>query len=152
MKAISKFVIPVMILGVLAIGSPAEAKQDYLCPQYHDLLRKHNLPVKVFDPIMWRESRCRTKVIGWNYHKGKSHRDCVLAPAAQYKKCKAVRSYDSGLLQINSSWKTLTSQVCRSKFGNMKVLLKAECNLAVAAYLFHEGGGISNWKATSGQK
>jgi hypothetical protein len=152
MKAISKFVIPLILLGTLTIGSPVEAKQNYLCPQYHDLLRKHKLPIKIFDPIMWRESRCQPKAIGWNYHKGKSHRDCVLAPAAQYKKCKAVRSYDSGLLQINSSWVTLTSQVCGSKWGNMKVLLKADCNLKVASYLFYEGGGMSNWKGTSGKK
>jgi hypothetical protein len=57
-----------------------------------------------------------------------------------------------GLLQINSSWKTLTAQICNSKYGKMLVLQKPECNLKVAAYLYHKGGGISNWHGTSGKK
>lgn len=152
MKAISKFGIPLILLGVIAVGSPVEAKQKYFCPQYHDLLRKNNLPVKIFDPIMWRESRCQPKAIGWNYKAGKSHRDCKLSPAKTYRKCRAVRSYDSGLLQINSSWVTLTAQVCGSKWGDMSVLLNPECNLKVASRLFDNGAGMANWRASSGQK
>jgi hypothetical protein len=104
----------------------------------------------VFAPIMWRESKCQPKAIGWNYHKGKSHRDCKLAPAHIYKNCKAVRSYDIGLLQVTSSWKSLTAQVCNKPFGKMFILQKPECNLRVASVLYNKGKGLDNWKATSG--
>lgn len=120
------------------------------CKKWHDKLRKHGLPVKVFAPIMWRESRCQARTVGWNYYAGMSHMDCKLAPAHVYRKCGAVRSYDVGLLQINSSWKTLTSQVCRYEYGKMLVLQKPDCNLRIAKYLY-ENGGMSHWKATSGR-
>lgn len=120
------------------------------CPQWEKLLKKYGLPVRDFSYIMWRESRCMDKAIGWNYKSGMSHRNCELAPAKIYRKCKAVRSYDSGLLQINSSWVTVTAQVCKSKRGDMTVLLDPDCNLAVAKHLFNNGG-MSHWKATSGR-
>jgi hypothetical protein len=121
------------------------------CPQWHDAMRKHGLPVKVFAPIMWRESKCQPKAIGWNYHKGMSHKDCKLSAATTYRKCKAVKSYDIGLMQINSSWKTLTAKVCKAKYGKMLVLQKADCNLRVAAVLYNKGKGMSNWQGTSGK-
>jgi hypothetical protein len=125
-------------------------KEVKRCPQWEAQLKAHGLvPVKRFSYLMWRESRCQKKVIGWNYHKGMSHKDCKLAPAKIYKKCPAVRSYDSGLLQINSSWKTLTARVCKSKWGDLKPLLTAECNLKVAKALLDDGG-FEHWKATSG--
>jgi hypothetical protein len=120
------------------------------CPQWEKKLKEHGLvPVKKFSYIMWRESRCKIKVIGWNYHKGMSHKNCQLAPAHIYKKCPAVRSYDSGLLQINSSWKTLTARVCGTRYGDMTPLLKTECNLKVAKALLDDGG-LNHWSATSG--
>jgi len=131
-------------------SSVSTASVKKTCPQYEKLMKKYGLPVESFTYIMWRESRCQTKAIGWNYKSGYGPSNCKLSPATTYKKCKAVRSYDSGLLQINSSWKTVTAQVCKSKFGDLTVLLNAECNLKVASFLFEEGGGISNWKATSG--
>jgi len=120
------------------------------CVKWEKLLKANNLPVKEFSYIMWRESRCQAKVIGWNYKSGTGHWSCKLAPAEQYKKCKAVKSYDSGLLQVNSSWKTITAQVCGSKFGDLTVLLKPECNISVALHLYNNGG-MNHWKATSGR-
>jgi hypothetical protein len=131
-------------------SSVSTAAVKKTCPQYEKLMKKYGLPVESFTYIMWRESRCQSKAIGWNYKSGYGPSNCKLSPATTYKKCAAVRSYDSGLLQINSSWKTVTAQVCKSKFGDLTVLLNAECNLKVASFLFEEGGGISNWKATSG--
>lgn len=113
-------------------------------------LKKYGLPVKDFSYIMWRESRCKSGVIGWNYRSGMGHWSCKTAPADVYRKCKAVRSYDSGLLQINSSWVTVTANVCGTKWGNMSALLDPGCNLAVARYLF-DNGGMHHWKATSGR-
>lgn len=135
-------------VSALSVGSGDSTEKR--CPKWEKLLKKYELPVKEFSYIMWRESRCQSKVIGWNYRSGTSHRDCKLAPASIYRKCHAVRSYDSGLLQINSSWVTVTSQVCRSKWGDMSVLLKPECNMAVARYLY-DNGGMHHWKATSGR-
>lgn len=120
------------------------------CPKWEKLLKEYKLPVKDFSYIMWRESRCISKAIGWNYRSGMGHWSCKLAPAETYKKCKAVKSYDSGLLQINSSWVTVTSKVCKSKWGDMTVLLNPRCNIAVARYLF-DNGGMHHWKATSGR-
>ncbi len=121
------------------------------CPKYEQLLRDYKLPVAEFSAIMYRESRCQPKAIGWNYRKGMSHRDCRLSPAATYRRCKAVKSFDSGLLQINSSWVTVTAQVCKSKRGDLSVLLIPKCNVAVAQHLYTVGGGINNWRATSGK-
>lgn len=134
-------------VSAMSVGNKTVVKA---CPKWEPLLRKYGLPVKEFTYIMWRESRCEPRAIGWNYKPGTSHRDCRLSPAETYKKCKAVRSYDSGLLQINSSWTTVTSRVCGSKWGDMTVLLDPNCNLKVAKFLYEDGGGIRNWAATSG--
>lgn len=119
------------------------------CPKYEALLRKHHLPVAEFSRIMYRESRCSPKAIGWNYRTGKDAGDCKLAPAALYRRCKAVKSFDSGLLQINSSWVTATATACGTKYGDLSVLLIPECNLKVARALYDNGKGMSNWRATS---
>lgn len=117
------------------------------CPEWHDAMRKAGLPVRVFAPIMYRESRCIPSAVGWNYKQGKSHNNCKLSPARTYRKCSAVRSYDLGLLQINSSWFSLTKATCKS--SDVLILLKPECNLAVASVLWADGEGSSHWRATS---
>lgn len=140
-----------LLLGLAVPAAPANAAPAGRCPEYEPLLRKYELPVPLFSRIMWRESRCEPRAIGWNYRPGKSHRDCKLAPAAIYRKCRAVKSYDSGLLQINSSWVTVTAQVCGTPYGKLSALLDPECNLRVGAYLYAGGEGIANWRASSGK-
>lgn len=137
---------------VSAQSATADKTPDAMkrCPKWEDLIKKYELPVKDFSYIMWRESRCEPKAIGWNYRAGTGYWSCKRAPAQQYKKCDAVKSYDSGLLQINSSWVTVTAQVCKSKRGDMSVLLEPKCNLAVARYLYNNGG-MHHWKASSGR-
>jgi len=99
------------------------------CPQWESKLKAQGLvPVKKFSYIMWRESRCQEKIVSKPNYNG---------------------TKDYGLLQINSSWRTVTRQVCGGK--NMNVLLNSQCNLKVAKYLF-DNGGIGHWKATSGNK
>ena len=142
----------ILLLPMFPGHAEATAGKDLPCRQWHALLRKHDLPVPLFSRIMFRESRCQPKAIGWNYKRGKSHRDCKLSPAETYKKCKAISSYDSGLLQINSSWSSVTTSVCHSKRYDLTVLLNPDCNLAVASFLFHQPGGVSNWRATSGSE
>jgi len=117
------------------------------CQQWHKQLRANGLPVEVFAPIMYRESRCQRTAVGWNYKKNRNHKDCKLSPAATYRKCKHIKSYDIGLLQINSTWKTLTYQTCKTK--EILTLQKASCNLAVAALIYNKGLGLGNWRATS---
>lgn len=144
--------ISTLAISSLAVAAPqaeAKAPSKYPCPQWHDALRAHGLPVKTFAPIMYRESKCKKKAVGWNYYKGMSHKDCKLSHARTYRKCKAVKSYDVGLLQINSQHKTLTAQVCKTKLGEMLVLQDPNCNLAVAARLYNKGKGLSNWQGSS---
>jgi peptidoglycan hydrolase-like protein with peptidoglycan-binding domain len=106
------------------------------CPDFEAYFRDHGLvPVDVFSYIAWRESRCNPKSINAIWKNGKIvwtlNKD---------------GSYDSGLLQINSSWKTVTSQVCGVEFGNLKELLKLDCNLRVAKFLLKTtSDGLGNW-------
>lgn len=155
-KHTKRILIVALVLYALAFlftasNTKAQASPVGRCPKYEPLLRKYGLPVETFSAIMYRESRCVPKAIGWNYHTGMSHRDCKLSPAVTYRRCKAVKSYDNGLLQINSTWVTVTAQVCKTKRGDLTVLLIPDCNVRVAKYLYEQGGGINNWRATSGK-
>lgn len=133
-----------------ALSSQAEQPVPGSCPQYEPLLKKYKLPVKQMSFIMWRESKCESKAIGWNYRKGYDHNDCVLSPAASYKNCQAVRSYDIGLLQVNSGHKTITAQVCNRPYRQLiKSLSNPECNIKVAKYLY-DNGGMAHWRGSSG--
>ena len=97
------------------------------CPQWEGRLRFHGLqPVDRFSYIMWRESRCQEKIVSKPNSNG---------------------TRDYGLLQINSSWVTVTKKLCGGK--DMKVLLNHKCNLKVAKYLL-DNGGLGHWSATSG--
>lgn len=97
------------------------------CPQWESKLKAQGLvPVKKFSYIMWRESRCQEKIVSKPNSNG---------------------TRDYGLLQINSSWRTVTRQVCGGT--NLNVLLNSKCNLKVAKYLF-DNGGMNHWSATSG--
>lgn len=97
------------------------------CPQWEAQLKANGLvPIKKFSYVMWRESRCQEKVISKKNSNG---------------------TRDYGLLQINSSWRTVTKTVCGGK--DINVLLNSKCNLKVARYLFNNGG-IGHWSASSG--
>lgn len=108
------------------------AKGTWRCPQYEQLFAQYGLePVEVFSYIAYRESRCRKKAVNakfdddgnivWTLNKN--------------------GSYDSGLLQINSTWKTVTKQICG---GGIELLTNLDCNLKVAKYLL-DNGGLSHW-------
>jgi hypothetical protein len=63
------------------------------------------------------------------------------------------KSYDTGLVQINSSWKTVTRNVCGKKAtdNRMAGLKNPHCNLAVAKWILtNTKGGLRNWRITSG--
>lgn len=113
----------------LPIGS-AEA-QSKSCPKWEPAIKAAGLPVKEFSYIAWRESRCRIKAINaiWNekgemiYHLNKN------------------KSWDSGLLQINSGHREMVRRVCG---GDLNLLLTLDCNLAAAKHLY-DAHGLSPW-------
>ena len=102
------------------------------CPKYEELFADYGLvPVETFSYIAYRESRCRPKAVNarwdddgnivWTLNKN--------------------GTFDSGLLQINSTWKTVTRQICG---GGIEMLKQLDCNLRVAKYLL-DNGGLSHW-------
>lgn len=104
------------------------------CPQWHHKFREYGLPVTIFSYIAWRESRCRPNAINARFNKQGQvvwtlNRD---------------GSIDRGLIQVNSTWKTVTSKVCKAPYGQMDVLFNVDCNLAVARYLL-QNGGLGHW-------
>ena len=120
-------------IGILALMIPAQAEAATRgdCPQHHAILKKYGLPPKIFGPIAWRESRCSFTSVSAKRYTGWP---------------------DVGLLQIQGSWNTLTRQVCRLKpnQSHIRALTRPDCQLRVAAYLWNDGRGASNWSVKSG--
>ena len=91
-----------LVLPPLAFVSPVEASKPWLCPKYTQQI-KDTFPRKhwrTLDRIMWRESKCQAKAVGWNYRKPLTHADCRdNGRFHNRKKCKAVKSWDVGLLE-----------------------------------------------------
>lgn len=106
--------------------------EEMRCPKFEPLFKEYGLiPVETFSYIAWRESRCRIKAINalWD-----NNGNIVWALNSD-------KTWDSGLLQINSTWKTVTKNICG---GTIELLLNLECNLKVAKYLLSDGG-LSHW-------
>lgn len=100
------------------------------CPQYEPLLRKYGLPVKQFSKIAFRESRCNPRSIS------------AVRPSTGKP--------DVGLLMVQGSWATVTRNICHVQYQQViTALTNVNCNLAVSAYLY-SNGGIGHWRATSG--
>jgi hypothetical protein len=102
------------------------------CPKFEQAFRDYGLvPVQVFSYIAYRESGCNVDAINakwdangkivWTLNKN--------------------GSYDSGLLQVNSSWVTVTKNICG---GGIKLLRTLDCNLKVSKYLL-DNGGLRHW-------
>lgn len=150
-RALHLLTLSILLTVALIVGSPSAASgatPPPRCPKWEPLLRKYGLPVREFSRIMWRESRCVPQAVGWNYRPGKGPDDCRHAPFDQYRHCRAVRTFDSGLLQVNSSWVTVTRTLC-GKTPQQGALFDPRCNLTVARYLY-DNGGLGHWRATSG--
>jgi hypothetical protein len=88
----------------------------------------------VFSYIAWRESRCRPNAINAKFN---SRGEVIWTLNRD-------GSIDRGLIQVNSSWLTVTSQVCKAPRGQLDVLFDVDCNLAVARYLY-QNGGLGHW-------
>lgn len=109
------------------------------CPMWEAAFRNYGLfPIETWSYIAWRESGCQVDIQNatWDangnmtYHLNKN------------------KSYDTGLLQINSSWRSRVAQVCgdwaiRNHMEGLKTL---DCNLKFARWLMENSeGGLSNW-------
>lgn len=114
----------------VSVKLPTTRKNEKYCPQFEDKFREYQLPVKAFSFIAYRESRCNSKAINAIWEDGK-----IVWTLNKNG------TYDSGLLQINSSWKTVTRNICGT---TIEGLLTLDCNLSVAKYLY-ENGGLRHW-------
>jgi Transglycosylase SLT domain len=109
------------------------------CPQWEPLFRQEGLePVEVFSYIAWRESNCRPEAQNATWKNG------VMVYHLNKDK-----SYDTGLLQINSSWQTVTRTVCgdQADDNHMEGLKDPVCNVRVAKYIMDNSQGkLANWR------
>lgn len=108
-----------LVVEVTPLGVPKDPNQR--CPQWEAKFREYGLPVVAFSYISFRESRCNPHA--WNRYKN------------------ADGSQDLGLVQINSSWKTVTRNICGTDITG---LFNVDCNLSVARYLY-DNGGLRHW-------
>jgi hypothetical protein len=107
------------------------------CPAFEHKFAEYNLPVEIFSYIAWRESGCNPKAVNakwdangnviWTLNKN--------------------GSIDRGLVQINSSWQTVTKNVCGTKLSG---LFNVDCNLKVAKYIMDNSvGKLNNWSISN---
>ena len=107
------------VVEIVPAGVPTHSKQR--CPQWEPKFREYGLPVKAFSYIAYRESRCNPK----------AHNTTLNRNGSQ----------DLGLVQVNSSWRTVTRNICGTDITG---LFNVDCNLAVAKYLY-DNGGLGHW-------
>lgn len=109
------------------------SEKEQRCPEFEQMFKDYGLkPAKTFSYIAWKESRCQPDAVNakwddegnvtWTLNKN--------------------GSIDRGLLQINSSWRTVTYTICKSR--DMDILYTLDCNLKVAKYLL-DNGGLGHW-------
>jgi hypothetical protein len=138
LRLLSISVAVAVALGITPAGT-ANAhphQEERACPKFEKLFQEYGLlPVKTFSYIAWRESRCNPLAINAKWDK---HGNMV------YHLNKN-KTWDSGLLQINSTWKSVTKRICKA---GLPELIKLDCNLKVAKYLL-DNGGLNHWRATA---
>lgn len=112
----------------------ARVEAGHRCRRYERLFRAYGLPVIPFTYIAWRESRCNPLATNGRFDK---HDRLIWTKNPN-------GTYDSGLVQVNSGWKSLTVKVCRAPEWDRHLLFDPRCNVAVARELFLEGG-LAPW-------
>jgi hypothetical protein len=113
------------------------ADKNKRCPQFNSKFKEYKLPVQVFSYIAWRESGCNPKAINAKFD----------ANGKVTWTLNKNGSIDRGLLQINSSWQTVTKNVCGTDLDG---LLELDCNLSVAKYIMDNSKGkLLNWKISN---
>ena len=133
MKRITTSILLFLSISAGLTASPISAsnKVQGTCPQYEPMFKKFGLPVAEFSRISFRESRCNPRSV---------------SPIR-----KSTGKPDVGLVQISASWATVTRTICHVSYSQVvPALTKVNCNLAVASYLF-KNGGLNHWKGSSGK-
>ena len=125
-----KVTILAIAISLLCFATPVDAKAN--CPQWEPLMRKYGLPVKDFSYIAYRESGCRIKAINARFDK---HGNVTWTLNKN-------GSIDRGLFQINSVHKDTVRKLCK---GDLDTLLRLDCNMTVAKYLY-DRYGLAPWK------
>jgi hypothetical protein len=114
--------------------------QTKRCPKWEPLFEEVGLfPVEVFSYIAWRESGCNPKAQNatWDANGNMTY--------ALNKD----KSYDTGLLQINSSWKSRVADVCGEDAvkNRMSGLKDVNCNVKFAKWIMDNSQGkLGNWR------
>lgn len=110
------------------------------CPNLEPVFEAYGLyPVQTWSYIAWRESGCNRKAQNATWDKNGNMTYALNSDG----------SYDTGLLQINSSWRSVTAKVCGEDAvqNKMQGLKNIDCNLRVARYIMeHSQGGLANWR------
>lgn len=143
-----KAFVTILLVGVLCLPSgwvaassssvpawvKARVEEGHRCRRWENLFRRHGLPVVAFTYIAWRESRCNPVATNGRWDK---YGNLIFTKNSN-------GTYDSGLLQINSGWKSLTVRVCGAKEWDRRLLFDPKCNVKVAEALFAEDG-LAPW-------
>lgn len=115
------------------------------CPKWEAKFKEFRLPVEVFSYIAYRESKCNPKAVNarWN---SKGQLTYTLNNNG---------TWDSGLVQINSSWIRTVREVCNVDEGSfrkdLEALYKVDCNLKVAKWIMENSSGkLRNWSIYGG--
>lgn len=124
------------------VGKRQEVPNDPAkrCPKLEPVFEAYGLfPIETWSYIAWRESGCRPKAQNAKWDANGNMTYALNKDG----------SYDTGLLQINSSWFSAVKKVCGEKAveNRMQGLKTVHCNLMMARYIMNESkGGLSNWR------
>lgn len=106
------------------------------CPRFATLFAKYGLPVRVFSYIAWRESRCNPGAVNAKWKNGKI-----------VWTLNSNGTYDSGLLQINSSW---FGTLKRETGYHSSDLMNPNVNALFASWILHNTTSrLGNWSMRS---
>lgn len=105
-------------------------KSGNRCEKFERKMAEYGLPVMWFTYIAYRESRCRVGAVNARWKNGK-----IVWTLNKNG------TFDSGLFQINSGWRTLTRQTCG---GGLEDLMTVDCNMKMAKVLL-DNGGLRHW-------
>jgi hypothetical protein len=155
---LKRIVATTILTLTITTTSPALASESrsktFRCPEAMKVAKQagwRNHQLQQLDFIIYREAgtTCNPASIGWNYQKGKTHKDCRgKRHWYRYRLCPYIRSTDFGYTQINDrTWVSYLKQL--DIIDHEKQLLHPRTNLvaAKALYDYAVDRGIDGWTA-----